>query len=257
MPFIPKLPPGCAHLDLKEVERVLIRHRANISEAAKELGVSRTDLRRLTWHNPNILEEALVWCDVYVNRCNGLLLDALHSKSRRRREWASDKILSSSMAYGHPFASARWAPPTQRRLGIYTGQARAERQAADELERERVAEFERELAFEMNGDHRPGQEDEETRADIEPARALRAGSLWLDWRDADPVREAPATVSEAPTPESAPQSGLPVWPGPYAPLPLVAHLYAPWTSPKGVLQPQPQREHAPELRRRMSRGGWR
>ena len=73
----------------------------------------------------------------------------------------------------------------KRRLGTYTGQARAERQAADELERERVAEFERELAFEMNGDLRPGQEDEETRADIEPARALRAGSLRLDWRDAD------------------------------------------------------------------------
>ena len=89
-----------------------------------------------------------------------------------------------------------------------------EREAAAELARERAAEFERELAFEMNGDRRPGQEDEETRADIEPTRALR---LSLDWRDADPVREAPATVSEAPTPESAPQSGLPVWLGPYAP----------------------------------------
>ena len=39
-------------------------------------------------------------------------------------------------------------------------------------------------------------------------------------------------MSEEPTPELAPQSGLPVWPGPYAPLPLVAHLYAPWTSSK-------------------------
>ena len=57
MPFIPKFPPGCAHLDLKEVERVLVRHRANLSEAAKELGVSRTDLRRLTWHSPKLLEE--------------------------------------------------------------------------------------------------------------------------------------------------------------------------------------------------------
>jgi ActR/RegA family two-component response regulator len=61
LPFIPKFPPGCAHLDLKEVERVLVRHWANLSEAAKELGVSRTDLRRLTWHSPKLLEEALLW----------------------------------------------------------------------------------------------------------------------------------------------------------------------------------------------------
>ena len=132
MPFIPKFPPGCAHLDLREVERVLVRHRANISEAAKELGVSQTDLRKLTWHSPKLLEEALLWCDVYVNRCNGLLIEALHSKSRRRREWASDKILSSSMAYGHLFARA---PPARRQLGIYVGQAQAEREAAAELER--------------------------------------------------------------------------------------------------------------------------
>jgi hypothetical protein len=107
LPFIPKFPPGCAHLDLKEVERVLTRHRANISEAAKELGVSRTDLRRLTWHNPKLLEEGLIWCEVYVGRCNGLLIQALNSKSRRRREWAADRILSSSLGYGNPFAPAR------------------------------------------------------------------------------------------------------------------------------------------------------
>ena len=178
MPFIPKFPPGCAHLDLKEVERVLVRHRANISEAAKELGVSRTDLRKLTWHSPKILEEALVWCGVYVDRCNGLLLDALHSRSRRKREWASDKILSSGMAYGDPFASA---PPTRarRRLGIYTGQTRAEREAAAELELERAAE--------LDGDRRREQEGAEIVIDVEPSVDLRTalpaptGSLWPAW----------------------------------------------------------------------------
>ena len=136
-----KVSPGCAHLDLKEVERVLVRHRANIGEAAKELGVSRTDLRKLTWHNPKILEEALFWCDVYVGRCYGVMIEALHSKSRRRREWGADKILSSSMAYGNPFASARWAPSARRQLGIYTGQARAQREAAAELEADRQREI--------------------------------------------------------------------------------------------------------------------
>ena len=76
-----------------------------------------------------------------------------------------------------------------------------EREATAELERERVAEFERELAFEMNGDRRPGQEGEETQADIEPTRALRAGSLSLDGCDADPVGEALVIAYEAPSPE--------------------------------------------------------
>ena len=176
MPFIPKFPPGCAHLDLKEVERVLVRHRANINEAARELGVSRTDLRKLTWHSPKILEEALIWCGVYVNRCNGLLIEALHSKSRRRREWASDKILSSSMAYGCLFARA---PSVRRRLGVYTGQARVEWEAAAELELERAAGLE--------GDRRREQEGEEIVIDVEPSVDLRTalpaptGSLWPAW----------------------------------------------------------------------------
>jgi hypothetical protein len=117
LPFIPKFPPGCAHLDLKEVERVLVRHRADINEAAKELGVSRTDLRRLTWHSPKLLEDVLFWCDVYVSRCRDVMIGALHSRSRRRRAWGADKILSSSMAYGHPYGSARGLPPTRRQLG--------------------------------------------------------------------------------------------------------------------------------------------
>ena len=142
-----------------------------------------------------------------------------------------------------------------------------EREATAELERERVAEFERELAFEMNGDRRPGQEAEETQADIEPTRALRAGSLSLDGCDADPVGEALVIAYEAPSPESAPQPGLPVWLGSYPAPPLVAHLYVPWTPPKVVPQlqpqlqpqPQPQRERGQEPRRRLrlSRGGWR
>ena len=169
MPFIPKFPPGCAHLDLKEVERVLIRHRANISEAAKELGVSRTDLRRLTWHKPKLLEEALLWCGVYVSRCDGLLIRALDSKSRRKREWAVDKLMSSGMGYGYLLSPApREAPAVvDAQLG---------------LEQEAVAELEREQAVELAGDCR--RESETVVTEVERPRkaplALPAqgGSLW-------------------------------------------------------------------------------
>ena len=106
MPIKPKFPPGCAHLDLKEVERVLTKHRADITAAAKELGVSRTDLRRLTWHDPKLLEEGLFLCWAHVSRCNDVIISAIYSNNRRKREWACDKILSTGMAGNHPFATA-------------------------------------------------------------------------------------------------------------------------------------------------------
>jgi hypothetical protein len=175
LPFIPKFPPGCAHLDLREVERVLVRHRANISEAAKELGVSRTDLRKLTWHKPKLLEEALLWCGVYVSRCDGLLIQALDSKSRRRREWAVDKILSSDMGYGYLLSPA----PRAGAPVVVDAQLVLEAEATAELEREAAAELARERAAEVEGDRR--RESETVVAEIERPRKLlpvQGGSLW-------------------------------------------------------------------------------
>ena len=49
MPYIPKAPASCDHLDLALVERVLTKHYGDITAAAKELGVSGPDLRHLIW----------------------------------------------------------------------------------------------------------------------------------------------------------------------------------------------------------------
>jgi hypothetical protein len=180
LPFIPKFPPGCAHLDLREVERVLIRHRANISEAAKELGVSRTDLRKLTWHKPKLLEEALLWCGVYVSRCDGLLIQALDSKSRRRREWAVDKLMSSRMGYGHLLSSA----PREALVPAQYERAPAVVDAQVGLEREAAAELERERAAELESDRRRERERESVVVEIERSRkaprdlSAPGGSLW-------------------------------------------------------------------------------
>ena len=89
--------------------------------------------------------------------------------------WGFDTMFDCmSFVTVHPFAAPDVAPAPRRRgrFLCWVGPGFGA-EAADELDRERAAEFERELAFEMNGDRRPGQEDEETRADIEPARALR------------------------------------------------------------------------------------
>ena len=110
MPFIPKFPEACRCLDLDLVRRTLTKHRLDICAAAKELGVNRTDLRRLTWHDPKLLDEAREVCDLYVIRCRSLMIEGLFSSNTRKREWAVDQILSSSLAVGHPMATVSRAP---------------------------------------------------------------------------------------------------------------------------------------------------
>src|SRR6516164_982339 len=105
MPFIPKFPETCRSLDPDLVRRTLTKHRLNICAAAKELGVHHTALRRLTWRNPKLLGEAKEVCDLYVIRCRSLMIEGLFSSNTRKREWAVDQILSSSLAFGHPMST--------------------------------------------------------------------------------------------------------------------------------------------------------
>ena len=246
MPFVPARPSLLNHLSDEVASLALDKHLGDFAAAAKELNINRSDLRKLTWHNPQILNAAHERMWLFRSGVRTKITAAIYSGSAKRRRWGFDAMFNSYEfrdQWSNP-ALLMLAPASRRRAKapkVDNAQLVLEREAAAELARERAAEFERELAFEMNGDRRPD----------EPTRALRA----LDWRDADPVREAPATVSEAPTPKSAPQSGLPVWLGPYPPPPLIAHQYQPFVP--AALQQQPQREHAPELRRRLSRGGWR
>jgi Bacterial regulatory protein, Fis family len=55
MPFVPLRPPALAHLSDEAASIVLAKHFGDVVKAAKELGVDRRALRRLTWHNPRIL----------------------------------------------------------------------------------------------------------------------------------------------------------------------------------------------------------
>ena len=103
----PKPPAACADLDLALVARTLSKHLADIPAAARELGVSTPDLRRLTWARPDLLEAAEIECMGIVSRAMSVLFEALDSDEPRRREWAAEKILSSYLARDHPFAPAR------------------------------------------------------------------------------------------------------------------------------------------------------
>ena len=103
---LPKVPVSCEHLDLALVERVLAKHHAFFPAAARELGVLPTDLRRLTWARPHLLDEAHEEMELFVARAMGELIKALYSPNDRRREWAAERILSSWIARDHPFARA-------------------------------------------------------------------------------------------------------------------------------------------------------
>jgi hypothetical protein len=104
---MPRLPAACAHLDLDHVSSVLEKHYGALVPAARELEVSLIDLRRLIWSKPRLLDEAHELMQAVIEAAAGELIKAMFSNDPRRREWASDRLMSSWAARNHPLAPAR------------------------------------------------------------------------------------------------------------------------------------------------------
>ena len=102
-----KVPAACAGLDPVRVSRVLANTYGDIPAAARELNITAPDLRRLTWAEPHLLDEAHEEMEVVVARAWAELIRALDSDDPRRREWAAERIMSSYIARDHPLAPAR------------------------------------------------------------------------------------------------------------------------------------------------------
>jgi hypothetical protein len=102
-----KAPASCEDLCPAKVVRALERSFGQIPAAARELGISMPDLRRLVSARPALLEEALEELELAVIMAQGVLIAALYSDDLRRQMWASDKIMSSWLARDHPLAPAR------------------------------------------------------------------------------------------------------------------------------------------------------
>jgi hypothetical protein len=107
MPLRVKVPDSCADLDPARVVRALERSFGQIPPAARELGISMPDLRRLVSAQPQLLEEALEEHELAVLQAMGVVIDAIYSDDPRRQMWACDKIMSSWLARDHPLAPAR------------------------------------------------------------------------------------------------------------------------------------------------------
>ena len=251
MAMFSRRPPSLAHLSDEAAARALSKHFGDFVEAAKELGVDRKDLRRLTWSNPAILDAAHERMDLFVITMRGELVSQAMHGSSQVRQCAIDRMYRVAAIPNHPvgkaFASLSLGllarAPRTRVVEVEKApeaEAALERESVAELEWERATEFEQELRRELEGES------------IESARY-----------DADLASETPAPAP-APAPEPA-ESELPIWPGPYSAPPLIAHLYRPWQEPRreqeGVeIEPPRSFQEAPAWPagiRRPRRGGWR
>jgi hypothetical protein len=109
VPPVPKRPSALAHLSDEAAARALARHFGDFVKAAKDLEVGRSDLRKLSWHNPRVLHAAHERIGLFHDRVRAKAIAALHSGNGRRQRWGAEVLLDSFEARGSPFCDARWS----------------------------------------------------------------------------------------------------------------------------------------------------
>jgi hypothetical protein len=178
MPFTPKRPSALVHLSDEAASVMLAKHVGDVAKAARELGVDRKDLRRLIWHNPNILNAAHERMELFRIGVKSKIIQAVLSKSAKKQRWGVDALCESYEFRDQLLASnLLLAPaPRERAPAVVDAQLGLEREAAAELELERAAELE--------SDRRREREEVDFVVDIESSVNLRkalpaqGGSLW-------------------------------------------------------------------------------
>jgi hypothetical protein len=92
----PSVPATVANLDLAVVIEVLARHACNVTDAAADLGVPASDLRRLLWANPALQDQAFEVVEARIDKAEKNIAEALNSDDSRRRDAASMFTLRNS-----------------------------------------------------------------------------------------------------------------------------------------------------------------
>jgi hypothetical protein len=82
-------PATAADLDPSIVAAALARHGCNVTDAAHDLGVPASDLRRLLWSNPQLQDQALETVEARLDTAERNIAEALSSDDSRRRDAAS------------------------------------------------------------------------------------------------------------------------------------------------------------------------
>ena len=84
-----RIPESVAHLDIEIVAAALIRHDANIRNAARALGVPSGDLRKLVLVDQRLADAALEAVELRLDDAEANLSEALHCGDPRRRDAVS------------------------------------------------------------------------------------------------------------------------------------------------------------------------
>jgi hypothetical protein len=90
-------PATVASLDLNVVVEILSRCGCNVTDAAQDLGVPPSDLRRLLWANPKLQDEAFEVVEARLDLAEKNIAEALNSDDSRRRDAASFFVVRNSV----------------------------------------------------------------------------------------------------------------------------------------------------------------
>jgi hypothetical protein len=90
------VPATVANLDLAVVVEVLARHACNVTDAARDLGVPASDLRRLLWANLKLQDAAFEVVEARLDSAEKNIAEALKSEDSRRRDAASFFVLRNT-----------------------------------------------------------------------------------------------------------------------------------------------------------------
>jgi hypothetical protein len=225
MPRYPatKVPPSCENISIELAQQVLSETWGNIAQAAAALGVPSRDFRFLVRTTPALMAVAEEAGELYCDKAESILRDALESENELRRDVAARFVL------GGRGAPRGWTRPSSPAVTI------------EQPPRQITLKWLDGTAFDMH----VGESREPALIDAKPAVIERDGKNIsvprYDSGRGDGCVEGeaakPAALIEqqdAIVPEPvAPTPTLPVWPGPYPPPPLVAHLYAPYVPSRG------------------------
>jgi hypothetical protein len=85
-----------ADLDPAVVTEVLARHGCNVTDAAADLKVAPSDLRRLLWANPKLQDEVFEVVEARIDKAEKNIHEALNSDDSRRRDAASFFVLRNT-----------------------------------------------------------------------------------------------------------------------------------------------------------------
>ena len=90
------LPATVADLDLPLVAEAFARHAGNVTDAAADLRVPPSDLRRLLWANSSLQDQAFETVEARLDMAEKNIHEALASEDSRRRDAASFFVLRNT-----------------------------------------------------------------------------------------------------------------------------------------------------------------